>query len=171
MNSPKELRSRLFERLSSARGVADKFGAGGSSAMATTVMFSNSPPSSASHQRWTTALVESGNSDNASMTNNRARVRKKSTTILRPVSPFEIPSPDHSINEKSDRNMVENRTTLSNFDKHGAELIENSQEIQKSLGLLDSKIGHLETMILHLMERFPLPQSPAIEAQSSPSQV
>jgi hypothetical protein len=149
--------------------------------MATTVMFSNSPPTSASHQRWTTALVESGNSDSASMTNNRARVRKKSTTILRPVSPFEIPSPDHSIGDKSERNLVENRTAVSsfdkssfdksNFDKHGAELMENGQEIQKSLSLLDSKIGHLEAMISHLMERFPLPQSPAFEAQNSPSLV
>ncbi len=41
IGSPKELRSRLFERLSSGRNVGDKFGAGSSSGpLATTVMFS-----------------------------------------------------------------------------------------------------------------------------------
>jgi len=115
--------------------------------MATSVLFSNSPPSSASHQRWTTALVETSHGESSSTSIANKRVRKKSS-VMRPTSPFEMTSPENSVGDRNERRAIA-------FDKQ--ELVDNGTEIQKSLSLLDNKIGRLETMILNLMEKFPLP--------------
>ena len=52
IGSPRDLRARLFDRINSSRSaVGDRFSASGSGgAVATSVLFSNSPPSSATHQ-------------------------------------------------------------------------------------------------------------------------
>ena len=150
IGSPSQLRTRLFDRINSSRSaVGDRFGASGSGAVATSVLFNSSPPSSATHQsRWTTALIESrGETSPTSNVDGFARRgRKKSTTGIRPTSPFELTSPEASV-------PTERRVLL--FDKQ--ELVENGAEIQQSLNQLETKLEKLEAMIMNLVDKFPMP--------------
>ena len=150
IGSPSALRTRLFDRINSSRSaVGDKFGASGSGAIATSVLFNSSPPSSTSHQsRWTTALIESrGETSPTSNVDGFARRgRKKSATGNRPTSPFEMPSPEASM-------PTERRVLL--FDKQ--EIVDNGVEIQQSLNQLETKLEKLEALIVNLMGKFPMP--------------